>query len=934
MATTTNSLKVVTFNCRSVKSSVSEVKELCDEFDIVMLQEHWLMPHELGLLSLIHQDFLSVAKSAVNETDKILVGRPYGGTAILFRKSIASGVTVIESSDPRVCAVKLHTNYGPVLCVCVYMPTDKGDAECVENYIATSAYITALCEECDVTQYVIAGDFNCPSGSRFHQHFQEFTADNSLCMCDVTRLNDVVTFCNDAGSAASWIDHILCTTVLDSLVCNVAVLERFVSSDHKPLAIAFHELVVSNGAVHGVGYNCVTGSISTAVDWSKADDTCVLNYEATLDNMLKYINIPLGVLNDCCVSDCTRYEIDNYYDSVMSCITNASHVCLPTRQLVPMRDYVIPGWNEHVSDKHKIARDAYLAWAALGRPRSGPEHWLMKRTRAQFKLALRYCKQHEQSIRSDMYAQALTSKDYKKFWRDIRKSTNSRSTVHAESVGGCHGDTAITDMWCNHYNQLYNSVCDTANRESVMQRIEKLAGECHKSEIAFTISDIAEACVKQKRGKAMGLDCVAMEAFMYGGHRLYVHLCMLFNMFLKCGYVPDNFMKCVIVPLVKCKTGDLNDVNNYRAISISTSISKLYESVLFSFIKKDDYFDAYQFGFTSGSSTSICTNIFKHTVDEYTQGGSHVFVGFLDFSKAFDKVNYWKLFHKLLDDSVNVSVVRLLAYWYSNQHVCIRWRDNLSQFFTLGNGTRQGGGLSPWLFARYIRDLLSSVVNSKIGCNIGGVFINILAYADDIVLLAPSWRGLQSLLDVVVQQSTAIDLSLNVRKSVCMVFRPRERSKVVLTSFPCLNAGGNSLQYVSSFKYLGHIINDCLRDDDDIQREIKNMFVRTNILKRKFAKCSQVVKVVLFKAYCVCLYDASLWNYFNIGSVNKLRSCYNRCIKIFFGYKRRDSLTNILLTLGLPSFDTVLNNACASFWRLWNGCNSLVVAHFRTLNKS
>ena len=112
------------------------------------------------------------------------------------------------------------------------------------------------------------------------------------------------------------------------------------------------------------------------------------------------------------------------------------------------------------------------------------------------------------------------------------------------------------------------------------------------------------------------------------------------------------------------------------------------------------------------------------------------------------------------------------------------------------------------------------------------------------------------------------------------------------------------------------------------------MFVHTNILKHKFAKCSQDVEVVLFKAYCVCLYDASLWKCFNSGSVNKLRSSYNRCIKIFFGYKRCHSLTNVLLTLGLPSFDTVLNNAYASFRRLWKRCNSLVVAHFRTLNKS
>ena len=98
-----------------------------------------------------------------------------------------------------------------------------------------------------------------------------------------------------------------------------------------------------------------------------------------------------------------------------------------------------------------------------------------------------------------------------------------------------------------------------------------------------------------------------------------------------------------------------------------------------------------------------------------------------------------------------------------------------------------------------------------------------LAYADDIALLAPSWPGLQCLLDVVVQQSIETDVSLNVHKSVCMVFRPCERSKVVLTSFPFFNAGGNSLQYVSSFKYLGHIITDCLRDDGDIHSEMKNV---------------------------------------------------------------------------------------------------------------
>ena len=83
----------------------------------------------------------------------------------------------------------------------------------------------------------------------------------------------------------------------------------------------------------------------------------------------------------------------------------------------------------------------------------------------------------------------------------------------------------------------------------------------------------------------------------------------------------------------------------------------------------------YQFGFTPGCSTSLCTGVFKRTVDRYTQGGSHVFASFLDFSKAFDKVSYWKLFHKLLDDKIDVAIVRLLAFWYSNQQACIRWHE-------------------------------------------------------------------------------------------------------------------------------------------------------------------------------------------------------------------------------------------------------------------
>jgi len=116
-----------------------------------------------------------------------------------------------------------------------------------------------------------------------------------------------------------------------------------------------------------------------------------------------------------------------------------------------------------------------------------------------------------------------------------------------------------------------------------------------------------------------------------------------------------------------------------------------------------------------------------------------------------------------------------------------------------------------------------------IGCNIGSVFINVLAYADDIAILAPSWKGLQQLLSVLYKRSTNIDIMCN-KKTVCMAFKPKLCAKAVADIFPQFSHGTNLVEFVKEFKYLGHMITDNLTDDADIQREVHNLFGRTNIL--------------------------------------------------------------------------------------------------------
>ena len=81
------------------------------------------------------------------------------------------------------------------------------------------------------------------------------------------------------------------------------------------------------------------------------------------------------------------------------------------------------------------------------------------------------------------------------------------------------------------------------------------------------------------------------------------------------------------------------------------------------------------------------------------------------------------------------------------------------------------------------------------------------------------------------------------------------------------------------------------------------------MLVQRLVKCSRKVKLLLIKMCCICLYDACLWSNYNAGSLSKLKACYNKCIKKFFGFKRSDSMTQDLFELGLHSFNTVLINS-------------------------
>ena len=116
-----------------------------------------------------------------------------------------------------------------------------------------------------------------------------------------------------------------------------------------------------------------------------------------------------------------------------------------------------------------------------------------------------------------------------------------------------------------------------------------------------------------------------------------------------------------------------------------------------------------QFGFKKGLSTTQCTFSMLEVIDYYNVNKSSVCSLQLDASKAFDRVNYCKLFAELLKRNICPLLLRLLLFMYTRQSLRVKWGNTVSSEFTVSNGVKQGGVLSPILVCYIYRWIVETV---------------------------------------------------------------------------------------------------------------------------------------------------------------------------------------------------------------------------------
>jgi len=265
-----------------------------------------------------------------------------------------------------------------------------------------------------------------------------------------------------------------------------------------------------------------------------------------------------------------------------------------------------------------------------------------------------------------------------------------------------------------------------------------------------------------------------------------------------------------------------------------------------------------QFGFRKGRGTRDAIGALRMLTERSLEYGQEVYICFVDYEKAFDRVDWKKLMHALRKRGVDWRDRRLIGNLYMNQTVKIRIEGVCSEAGGIGRGVRQGCPLSPLLFNIYIEELIQEALEGTgEGIKVGGRLIQALRFADDQAMLAATQEGLQRLMNQLHRTSETYNMKINIGKTKTMrISKEEEETEMKIT------INGEEVEQVKSFCYLGSVITTDARCHSDIKRRIalgKDAFTKRGELMRGGLSKNLKKRLVKTLVWSVVLYGSETW---------------------------------------------------------------------------
>ena len=452
----------------------------------------------------------------------------------------------------------------------------------------------------------------------------------------------------------------------------------------------------------------------------------------------------------------------------------------------------------------------------------------------------------------------------------------------------------VMERWAEYVEELYK---DESRSVAYMGELREVGCSITSEEIAHVIKELP-------KGKACGIDNIPAELLQSMGEKGMEIMVKLINKIYNSGYIPEDFRKSIFIPVPKVSRAQ--ECNDFRTIALISHASK----ILLHLIKRriapiiERQLADSQMGFRKGKGTRdaifqlrmITERVTQMNMEVLYQGkkrlkGRKVYLCFVDYQKAFDRVKHSKLLVVMEKAGVPILERRLIINLYWGQPAAVKWDGEIGRDVSVERGVRQGCVISPLLFNLYSEFMINEAMETVEGIGFNGVNITNLRFADDAVLITDKRKKLQKMINRLNETCKDYGMEVNVKKTKVMVLGSTEEQGKKQRA---VRLGVVPLEQVTRFKYLGSWITDDAKSEVDIRAKIglaKAAFWQNKELMRRNIRFSTKIKILNCYVFSILNYGCECWTW-NKAMRLKVNAfemwCYRRILRISW----KDKVTN------------------------------------------
>ena len=374
----------------------------------------------------------------------------------------------------------------------------------------------------------------------------------------------------------------------------------------------------------------------------------------------------------------------------------------------------------------------------------------------------------------------------------------------------------------------------------------------------ITVEEVEVAILKLKNGKSPGICGISAEMLKAGRTVVVKWLHRIMSLAWENGQVPEDWRRAVIVPVHK--KGSKVKCENYRGISLLSIPSKAYARILDERIRgvtESKVLEA-QGGFRKGRSCTDQLFTIRQLSEKMIEKNKKMVVACVDLEKAYDRVGRDKLWKVLEEYGVKGRLLRAIRSLYKKSEGCVRVKDELSSWFPITQGVRQGCVMSPWLFNVFMDKIVREGMENFVGgVKMSTTEVSVVLFADDVMLLTERKEDMEANLRELKKAMSYWGMKIHWGKTkVMMVSRKGEECKV------CVD--GEEIEQVQNMKYLGAILSADGTCEEEIEQRVGAAArvigaMRKEVLERKELKKATKMRVYNAIVLPTMLYGSETW---------------------------------------------------------------------------